>query len=466
MHSKILFSAMEKIHFIAIGGETMHNIAITLSKMGYEVTGSDDQLLEPSRSRLKAHNLLPEETGWFPEKITLELEAVIIGMHAKEDNPELKRARELGLKICSYSEFIYLLSKNKTKILISGSYGKTTITTMVMHVLSNLSIKHDFIVGTQLEGYTSRVKLSKSASIIIIDGDEKPSSSIDPRPKFMQYKPDIALLTGIAWEHVELFPDKNEYIGHYDRLIGSIQPQGTLIHSSSDIKLSEHIKKHVKAITTLAYEEHSYELFDNRNFLAIPSGRIPLYLFGAHNMQNISGAKAVCQQLGISDEKFYTAIKSYKGTTKHLQMLGTNHSTNVYLDLAFSPVKLNASVTSVAKQFPGRRLVVFLELPSSTNINEEYLLQYKGSLKHADVAYIYYNKEHLSSSNNTIVSKAAIVTGFDYSALQIFDEAVKATTNLIKENWKDTNLLIVSAGNFSAVDFSDLSERVLETNTL
>lgn len=452
---------MGKIHFIAIGGETMHNIAITLSKMGYEVTGSDDQLLEPSRSRLIAHNLLPEKTGWFPENITLELEAVIIGMHAKEDNPELIRARELQLKVYSYSEFIYTICKEKTKILISGSYGKTAITTMVMHVLNSLSIKHDFIVGTQLEGYTSRVKLTKNANIIIIDGDEKPSSNLDNRPKFLHYYPNIALITGIAWEKATLFPNKTEYIELYRKLISSIHPKGTLIYSASDTKLKELIAKHSKQNNIQSYQEHPYELFDNRNFLVIPSGRIPLHLFGEYNMQNINGAKSICMQLGISEEKFYIAIKSYKGTSKHMQMLGTNHSTNIYLDMAFTPAKFNASIASVAKQYPGRRLVVFIELPSSTNINEEYLMQYSGSLKYADSTYLYYNKEHLNSSNSTITSKEAIEKGFGCTNLNFYDNASNAIIDLMKEKWKDTNLLMVSAGNFSAVDFSDLSEKII-----
>lgn len=439
----------------------MHNIAITLSKMGYEVTGSDDELQEPSRSRLKAHHLLPEENGWFPEKITLELEAVIIGMHAKADNPELVRAKDLGIKTYSYSEFIYEISRKKTRVVVAGSYGKTTIASMIMHVLSYYGIKHDFIVGTQLEGYSSRVKLTKTARIMIIDGNEKPSSNLDPRPKFLHYYPNIAIITGIAWEQVDLFPEKKQYTEQFTNFIDSIQKDGTLIYCKSDIKLNERVSETPKKIELIGYEEHKYEVFENKNFLIVPSGRIPFHLFGDHNMQNISGAKSACLKLGISEEMFYTAVMTYKGTTKHLQMLAKNESSNVYLDMAHSPAKLNASVSAVKKQFPGRKLVVCLELPSSENLNSTFLAQYAGSLRNADIPFVYYNSEHLSDSNFPLVSQETIKNEFRNTNVKMFENATGVLRELSSIQWKDTNLLFVSAGNFSAVDFSDIAEKLI-----
>ena len=194
------------VHLIAIGGSAMHNMAIAMHKKGFNVTGSDDEIFEPSKTRLAKLNLLPAKEGWDTNNIHKGIDAVILGMHARADNPELLKAQELGLKIYSYPEYIYEQTKDKTRIVIGGSHGKTSITAMILHVLNYHKVDCDYMVGAQLDGFDTMVKLTKEAKIAVIEGDEYLSSPIDRRPKFHLYKPNIAILSGIAWDHINVFP--------------------------------------------------------------------------------------------------------------------------------------------------------------------------------------------------------------------------------------------------------------------
>ncbi|MGZ4038407.1 MAG: UDP-N-acetylmuramate--L-alanine ligase, partial [Bacteroidia bacterium] len=367
-----------RTHLIAIGGSAMHNMALALHEKGYTISGSDDEINEPSRSRLAKAGLLPEQIGWFPEKITADIDAVILGMHARADNPELIRAKELGLKIYSYPEYIYEATKDKTRVVIGGSHGKTTITAMILHVLSKNNVNADFMVGAQLEGFSTMVKLSKEATIAVIEGDEYLASPIDRRPKFHLYHPNIAVLSGIAWDHINVFPTFENYVEQFTKFVDLIGQGGSLVYCREDkelVKVAERAGQK-NNITKIPYGVPPHEIVNGTTWLLADGTKIPLLVFGDHNLMNLTAARLVCRQLGLSDEQFYAAIQSFKGAAKRLEVVLKTNDFAFYKDFAHSPSKLKATTAAVKQQFGDRYIVACMELHTFSSLTEQFLNEY------------------------------------------------------------------------------------------
>ena len=350
-----------KIHFIAIGGSAMHNLAIALKLKGFSITGSDDAINDPSRSRLKKYNLLPQKEGWFSDKITSDIDAVVLGMHAKDDNPELLKAREIGLKIYSYPEFIFNQSKDKIRIVIGGSHGKTSITSLVLHVLRTLNIESDYMVGAQLDGFEVMVKLSDTSKYIVLEGDEYLSSALDLRPKFHLYKPHIALISGIAWDHINVFKTFENYLKQFEIFINSIEKNGTLVYNELDPELKKLVSSNKSNLNYIPYSIPKHKIIDGISFIDINNRLYRLKIFGDHNLQNISGALNICKALGVESEDFYNAITSFNGASNRLELVYKSSDTIIFKDFAHSPSKVKATTEAVHKQFPNRKLISFFE---------------------------------------------------------------------------------------------------------
>ena len=447
-----------RIHFIAIGGSAMHNLAIALHKKGYKVSGSDDVIFEPSRSRLANYGLLPAAMGWNEANITPDLDAVILGMHAFEDNPELLKAQELGLKIYSYPEYIYEQSKDKLRVVIGGSHGKTTITSMILHVLNYYERDFDYLVGAQLEGFDTMVKITDNAPVIIIEGDEYLASPIDRRPKFHLYKANIAVISGIAWDHINVFPTFEEYILQFDKFINTIEPGGKLIYCQNDAILSEVVQKSDAAVEKIPYSVPRHELRDGVTYL-LPE-ETPLNVFGDHNLMNLSAAKLVCSALGIAENEFNTAITSFKGAAKRLELLRSDKNTNVYKDFAHSPSKVKATIEAVKSQFVGRKLIACLELHTFSSLNKKFLLQYESTMDKADIAIVYINENTFIQKKILPFSNLEVENAFKNRRLQFFNNALELEKYLLKINFTHTNLLLMSSGNFGGLDLIKLAREL------
>jgi len=441
-----------RIHFIAIGGAAMHNLAIALHQKGYHVTGSDDEIFEPSRGRLEKHGLLPERQGWFPEMITNEIEVIILGMHARKDNPELIRAQELGMKIYSYPEFLYEQTKDKMRVVIGGSHGKTTITSMVMHVLNFHRLDFDYMVGAQIEGFETMVRLNSTSRIAIFEGDEYLSSPIDPRPKFHWYRPHVGLLTGIAWDHINVFPTFENYVEQF-RIFAALMPdQSDLIWYGADHELGKIAAANLSRLNTIAYEEHPAIIDNNETFLLVGHERLKISVFGRHNLQNINGAKLVCNRIGITDDEFYQAIPGFKGAARRLEVLAETESTTVYRDFAHSPSKLSATTEAVKTQFPGRALVACMELHTFSSLKKDFLPQYHGTMKFADSAIVFYDPLTLEHKRLEPITVEMVKAAFGQEGLEVFTDSDLLFAELEKFDWTNKNLLLMSSGTFSGKD--------------
>ena len=449
------------VHFIAIGGSAMHNLAIALHRKGYQVTGSDDEVFEPSKSRLNKYDLLPEREGWFPKTIRRDLDAVIVGMHAREDNPELLQAQELGLKIYSYPEYLYEQTKDKIRVVIGGSHGKTTITSMIMHVLRHHQIKFDYMVGAQLEGFDTMVSLSKEAKIAIFEGDEYLSSPIDLRPKFHLYFPDIALLSGIAWDHINVFPTFPFYVEQFQLFADKIQPNGSLIYFEYDENLQEIASKSRDDIQKLPYRSHDAVIENGITYLLFNGKRIKLQIFGDHNLQNVIGAQLVCRQLGLTDDQFYEAIAEFKGASRRLEVLAEREDCIVFNDFAHSPSKLKATTEAVKKQFTERRLVACLELHTFSSLKKEFLPQYKNSMDAADLAIVYFNPHTIEHKKLEPITEQLVAEAFGSSGLMVFTDADTLFNFLKFQSWMNANLLMMTSGNFSGKNLKELAEEIV-----
>jgi UDP-N-acetylmuramate: L-alanyl-gamma-D-glutamyl-meso-diaminopimelate ligase len=450
-----------QVHFIAIGGSAMHSLALALQKKGYRVTGSDDEIFEPSRSKLAQAGLLPEQWGWFPEKIHPQLDAVILGMHARDDNPELIRARELGLKIYSYPEYLYEQTKNKTRLVVGGSHGKTTITSMIIHVLTQCGKDFDYMVGAQLEGFDNMVRLSDNAPLAVFEGDEYLASTLDPRPKFHIYQPNIAIISGIAWDHINVFNSFDVYVEQFKIFIEKIEPQGTLIYCADDPLVAGIALIARKDITSIPYHTHPYKVIDDEVYLVRGEKLYPVLIFGRHNMQNIAAAKAACQVLGISDEDFYRAIASFKGAARRLQLIASNEYTNIYFDFAHAPSKLTASVKAVKEHFPDRKLVACMELHTFSSLSENFLQQYYGTMEKADVAFVYYNPKVLEAKHLKPITPEMVKKAFGSKHLSVYTQTHELVEALKQIEWKGTNLLLMSSGNFDGLNITDLAQNLV-----
>ncbi|KQS32826.1 UDP-N-acetylmuramate--L-alanine ligase [Dyadobacter sp. Leaf189] len=456
-------SSLPKIHFISIGGSVMHNLAIELHLKGYIVTGSDDEIYEPSASRLAQYDLLPAVTGWFPEKITSDLQSVILGMHARQDNPELARARELGIKVYSYPEYIFEQSQSKQRVVIAGSHGKTTTTSMVLHVLKYNNRIFNYLVGAQIEGFDNMVKLSENAPVIIVEGDEYFTSPLDPTPKFMHYQPHIALISGIAWDHFNVFPTWESYVKQFELLADSLPKAGAIIFDETDDMLNVIGQKERPDVANIPYNVHPNKIENGKTILlTAEQGEVPVLIFGNHNMKNISGAKAVCERLGVTDEEFYNAIQTFKGASKRLELLGSSESMSVYRDFAHAPSKVEATTAALKEQFPNRQLVACAELHTFSSLNKAFLTQYRRKLKAADVAVIYYNPQTVEHKRLEALSEEDIRAAFKRDDLKIFTDASQLETFLKSLTWRNANLLLMSSGTFGDLDLKALSNAVLE----
>ncbi len=445
-----------QVHFIAIGGSAMHNLAIALHQKGYSVTGSDDEIFEPSKSRLANLELLPETEGWFPDRIHPELDAVILGMHAKADNPELKRAEKLGLRIFSYPEYLFEQARDKTRVVIGGSHGKTTITAMILHVLKKNMIDCDFMVGAQLEGFDVMVKLTDEASIMIFEGDEYLTSPIDPRPKFHLYLPDIALLSGVAWDHINVFPTFEHYIDQFREFIRLISPDGTLVYCDEDEVLKRICWEGREDLCRFPYNTPTYRVENGITHLITQDGTYTLQIFGRHNLMNMNGARLICNQLGVSDLRFYETITSFTGASKRLELLVKNDKFVMYKDFAHAPSKVKATINAVKEQFPERTIVACLELHTYSSLSEGFLPHYSGAMKKADIAIVYFNQHTIKLKRLPEISSEMIQKGFDQSDLEVFDDSIKLNERLMSIPKENMVFLMMSSGNFDGLDLKEL----------
>jgi UDP-N-acetylmuramate: L-alanyl-gamma-D-glutamyl-meso-diaminopimelate ligase len=444
------------IHFIAIGGSAMHNLAIALHNKGYQVTGSDDTIHDPSKSRLEKKGLLPKEFGWFPEKITQQLDVIILGMHAKKDNPELLQAQEMGLKIYSYPEFLYEQSKDKTRVVIGGSHGKTTITSMILHVLDYNDMEVDYMVGAQLEGFETMVHLTKENEFMVLEGDEYLSSPIDRRPKFHLYKPNIALLSGIAWDHINVFPTFEGYVNQFRIFTDSLTDGGIMVYNEEDAILKEVVESSSHSIKKYEYSTPAYQIEDGVTHIDTPDGLMPLEIFGDHNLQNLAGAKWVCQHMGIDEEDFYEAISSFKGASKRLEKIAESSETVIYKDFAHSPSKVKATTEAVKKQYAQRDVIACLELHTYSSLNAAFLAEYNGALDKADKAVVFYSPHAVKIKQLDSVSEEQISNAFQRDDLIIFTNPAEFKEFLFSQNLHQSAVVLMSSGNYGGLDFEEV----------
>ncbi|HQB48166.1 MAG TPA: Mur ligase family protein [Bacteroidales bacterium] len=452
-----------RVHFIAIGGAVMHNLAIALVNKGYAVTGSDDEIFEPALSNLRNYGILPDKFGWYPEKITSDLDAVILGMHAKAGNPELDKAVELGLKIYSFPEYIFQQSINKTRIVIAGSHGKTTITSMIMHVLKSQGIDFDYLVGAKIEGFDIMVRLS-DAPFIVIEGDEYLTSALDRRPKFLHYKPKIALISGIAWDHINVFPTFEEYKEQFQFFIQSIENDGYLIFCDDDKTLSEVVKSSNWGGKVIPYNLLDFETKDGKTRIILkgdPPKYYPINFFGKHNLLNLSGAKEICKLLGINESDFYQSIISFKGAANRLQLVAENEHTTIFKDFAHAPSKLKATVEAVNLQFQHRKLIAVMELHTYSSLSKNFLAHYRGSMDQADIPVIFFDPAAIALKKLPPITIEDVFEGFGNKKLKIFTNPLQLQEFILQQNYVNCNLLLMSSGNFGGLEIMKLAEKIV-----
>lgn len=438
----------------------MHNLAIALHHKGHSITGSDDEIFDPAQSRLEVLGLLPESVGWYPDKINKTLDAVIVGMHARKENPELARALELGLKVYSFPEFLYEHSKDKKRVVIGGSHGKTTITAMIMHVMKHCGMDFDYLVGAQLDGFDVMVRISDDAPLMIFEGDEYLTAPFDPRPKFHLYHPHIALISGIAWDHINVFPDFDEYVKQFWMFAGMIEPGGSFIYNQEDELVRNIAVISMNEIVRIPYNTPDYLLKDGHTYLRHRNKDYRLQIFGRHNLQNLAGAMTVCREIGVSDQDFLEAITSYKGAARRLELIASNNQAKVFKDFAHSPSKLKATVSAVKEQFPQRKLVACMELHTFSSLSSGFLKEYRNSMQDADEALVYFNPHAVDMKKLPLVSEKDIYTAFGKDDLQVYTDSRKLLASLKSKSWHQTNLLLMSSGNFDGINLNELAAEI------
>lgn len=473
---------VSKVHFIAIGGSAMHNLAIALCQKGITVTGSDDEIFDPAKSRLEKYGLLPSEFGWHPERITPDLDAVVLGMHARIDNPELLRAQELGLKIYSYPEYLYEQSKDKLRIVIGGSHGKTTTTAMILHVLAHCGIEADYMVGAQLKGFDVMVRLSHTAKVMVIEGDEYLTSPIDRRPKFHLYHPNVAIITGIEWDHINVFPTFDIYREQFAKFIDLIEPDGTLIYCDEDPEVHRVATENRRTdIQKLPYVCPEHRVVNGVTEI----GRTRLRIFGHHNLLNLTAARLACRQVGVTDEQFDEAIATFEGASKRLELVKKNDTCAVYKDFAHAPSKLRATIHAMREQYPDRRLVACMELHTFSSLTQEFLQQYAHSMDEADVRYVYFSQHALQLKKLPPLDPDEVKAAFEGTMdnagkmpalhpVEVFTDSKKlvecvialmrkcVNANALTQSHNNAiNLLMMSSGNFDGIDFAALADEII-----
>ena len=445
-----------KLHFIAIGGSAMHSLALALHKKGNNITGSDDAIYEPSKSALRKQGLLPESFGWFPEKITEDLDAIVLGMHAKNDNPELERAKELGLKIYSYPEFLFELSKEKTRVVIGGSHGKTTITAMIIHVMHYHGKEIDYMLGAPVRGIEDTIHLSDENDFMLIEGDEYPASPMDLRPKFHLYQPNIALLSGIAWDHMNVFPTFENYMEQFQIFINSIVKGGILVYNEEDETLKKLAENAENQIRKHPYSTPEYHVEDGETILETSEGDMPLEIFGKHNMNNLAGAKWICQHMGIDEDDFYEAMMEFEGASRRLEKIFDSDKGAVFKDFAHSPSKVMASTRAVKEQYPEKKLIACLELHTFSSLNSEFIQQYKNTLNEADEAIVFYSPEAIAQKQMDPISAEEIKAAFNEPGMEIISETSALKDLLDSKNLNDSVLLLMSSGTFGNLNLEEV----------
>lgn len=450
-----------KIHFIAIGGSAMHNLAIALHLKGYEITGSDDEIFNPAKGRLQKYGLLPAEIGWCPDKITSDLDAVILGMHARIDNPELLKAKELNLKIYSYPEFLYEQSKDKIRVVIGGSHGKTTITSMIIHVLQFNNINCDYMVGAQLAGFEVMVKLSDDAKMMIMEGDEYLTSPIDRRPKFHLYQPNVGIISGIAWDHINVFPTFDIYIDQFRTFAKMIDH--TYIYCSDDAVLNQ-MSAEISGVDKFPYTVHPYVIRQGITYLKTTDGEIPLRIFGKHNLANLNAARFACRAVGVTDEQFYAAIQSFQGASKRLEMIGNSDNTIVYKDFAHSPSKLKATIQAVREQYPSHHLVACMELHTFSSLSEKFLSEYKNVMNDTDTAIIFFEHKALEHKKLPPITPQMVFDAFGRNDLEIINSSSDLSQRLMQIHHDKTLFLLMSSGDFGGLVLEDLAKNLVQNN--
>jgi len=447
------------VHFIAIGGSAMHNLAIALSRKGINVTGSDDEIFEPSSTRLKNQGILPSTIGWSEASITSDLDAVILGMHARIDNPELLKAKELNIPIFSYPEYLYEQSKNKIRVVIGGSHGKTTITSMILHVVNELKMNVDYMVGAQLDGYDCMVKLTDDAPIMLLEGDEYLSSPIDRRPKFHLYKPTIAILSGIAWDHINVFPTFDNYVEQFDIFCQQIDSTGTFIYNSEDEKVNNLGEKYSQSLKTVEYHIPKYDVTENGTRLYFEDKAYDLQIFGGHNLQNLMGAMRVGEAIGINPHAFFDAITSFTGAGKRLQKVVENKTFTMFKDFAHSPSKLKATTTAVKEQYHNRKVIACMELHTFSSLKKEFLPHYIGSMDKADEAVVYFSPEVVLHKKLEPITKEMVLEAFG-GKVKVMTETSEVLNFIKAHNWNDSVLLMMSSGTFDGINYDVLGEEI------
>ena len=441
-----------KVHFIAIGGSVMHNLAITLKQLGYEVSGSDDKIYDPSRSRLEKYNLLPKDLGWFPELIDKEIDFIVLGMHAKKDNPELLKALDLDCKIYSYPELIFEFSKSKTRITIGGSHGKTTVSSMILHVLDFYDIKVDYLLGAQIEGFENMVHITDDNEFILIEGDEYLSSPIDNSPKFHKYNSNIAVITGIAWDHINVFPSFENYISQFEKFIETITDGGVLVFNELDELVLDIVNKSEKTIRKIGYGKPNFEIVDGVTYVKTSEGDVPLKVFGDHNLSNLSAAKQICALMGVFDDEFFAAIASFKGASKRLETIYRDNNKIIIKDFAHSPSKLKATIDAVKNQFSNKNIIAVYELHTYSSFNQKFIKEYLNSMSSADKKIVYYDDEVLKKRSEFKINEKIIKDSFGSDDLIVISKKSMLEQSILKIKLYNTVLLMMSSGNFSSID--------------
>lgn len=447
-----------KFHFIAIGGSAMHNLAIALHLKGYTITGSDDEIFEPSFSRLKKYGLLPEKMGWFPQKLATHLDGVILGMHARNDNPELIEAQRRGLKIYSYPEFLYEQSKNKKRIVIGGSHGKTTITSMILHVLHSIGIEVDFMVGAQLEGFEVMVRLSDTAEWTLLEGDEYLTSPIDRIPKFLHYHPHIAVISGIGWDHINVFPTFENYTDQFRRFIQSIEPNGSLIYFEKDIEVLKLANE--SSVRKIGYSTYPYVTKNGKTIVVADKNTFTLNIFGNHNLANLNAARLVCKEMGLDEKMFFDAISSFSGASRRLELIASNGRSFLYRDFAHAPSKVLASTTALREQHPDKKLIVCLELHTFSSLNEAFIDHYKGTLDAADRAVVFYDPHAVALKRLPALPIERIKMAFASKSMEVFCETAVMNRYLKAEASDQTVIAFMSSGSFGGSDFCEIADNL------
>ena len=439
---------MTHIHFIAIGGAAMHNLALAVaSKAGYKVTGSDDEIFDPALSHLRDAGLLPEEMGWHPEKITKDIDAIILGMHAREDNPELVKARELGIKIYSFPEYLYEQTKDKVRIVVGGSHGKTTTTSMILYVLQRLGIEADYMVGAQIEGFERMVRLSDTAKYAVFEGDEYLTSPLDLRSKFLWYHPHVAILTGIAWDHINVFPTFDQYVETFRKFVDSFEPNGSFIYYHGDENLKHIAEGARKDITCIPYDAYD--------------GKVAMQVFGKHNMQNLQAAMLACHCIGVAPDDFYREISSFTGASNRLEKICETETSVAYKDFAHSPSKLKATINAVRERYPEKKLIACMELHTFSSLMADFLPQYKDCMKEADVAYVYFNPKVIEHKRLTPITKNEVCDAFGTKNVEVFTESAALQARLKEMTYRNVALLMMSSGTFDGIDVKDFCVKLL-----